>query len=435
MELSDNKKNSFLFVLLFMAGQVFCQNNITPVEKQAQELMKYFASPTGVEKLFTEAFIKKVPALQLTGVFKQYFASSGNCIKIALVKSVNEYSAKYDFFFDKKFSVPVTIAVEAKEPFLINSLFFGPPVFLAADFTELINELKLLPGKTSLLAAKLTDGGITPLVEYNSGSHMAIGSAFKLYILSELIHSINNGERKWTDIIELKKEAISLPSGVLHLKPAGTKIRLDSLATYMISISDNTATDNLLYLAGRENVEKILPVTGHSKPELNIPFLATMEMFKLKGDPSKKVINAYIESNDKRKFITEELPKIKRESFVMWKGPLFIDKVEWFASTKDLCNVMNWIRINTNNEKDNITRNVLSKNPGIPISKDKWSYIGYKGGSEPGVMNMTYLLRSAAGEWYALSCGWNDTNAPVDESKFAGMVSRAVQLLESKNQN
>jgi len=427
------KVNSSIFIiLLLLTGQAFCQNNVTPVEKQARELIKHFANPTGAEKLFSGAFLKQVPAERLSGIFFQYYGSCGACKNITLNKATSEFSAKYDFIFEKKFSVPVTITVEQKEPYLISGLFFGPPVFQAADFKELIGELKLLPGKTALMAAKLSDSGITPVIEYNTDSHLAIGSSFKLYILSEILRSIKAGERKWTDIVELKKEAVSLPSGILHLKPVGTKIRLDSLATFMISISDNTATDNLLLLAGREKVEKMLTVTGHSKPELNIPFLATMEMFKMKGDPTKKVIEGYLNSKDKKKYIAEELSKVRREDFKMWSIPFYIDKVEWFASPMDLCNVMNWIRIQSEGETGNITRNVLAKNPGLPVSKEKWSYIGYKGGSEPGVMNMTYLLRSAKGEWYALSVCWNYDKAAIDESKFAGMVGRAVQLLETE---
>jgi beta-lactamase class A len=205
---------------------------------------------------------------------------------------------------------------------------------------------------------------------------------------------------------------------------------LETLASLMISISDNTATDNLLKIAGKENVQKMLAAAGHSKPEVNIPFLSTVEMFKLKGSPDKGIIQNYLSSTDKNKFLNEDLLKIRKEDFSTWSEPAYIDKVEWFASVKDLCTVMNWIRINSENEKSKRTRNILSINPGLGVSKEKWSYTGYKGGSEPGVMNMTYLLCSAKGEWFVLSCTWNNTKAPVDEAKFSGLVGRAIQLLE-----
>jgi hypothetical protein len=424
------RKNSIIFIFVFLSGIVFPQDKITPVEKQARELTKYFTNPAGSDKIFTNAFLAQVPPDKLVSIFKYYYSVCGACTKIVPLKINNDYSAKYDFYFEKNSTVTVTLELESKEPNLINGLFFGPPVTAASSFNDLISELKKLPGETSLLAVKLSNSGISAVAEHNSGSYMAIGSSFKLYILSEILRTINAGEKKWSDVIELKEECRSLPSGFLHSWHSGTNMTIESLASLMISISDNTATDNLLNFAGRENVEKIMAVTGHSKPELNIPFLATTEMFKLKGEPTKQVISKYLDSVDKKKFIKEELPKIKRENISMWTLPYYIDKVEWFASAKDLCNVMNWIRINSENEKEDRTRNILSINPGTNISNDKWNYVGYKGGSEPGVMSMNYLLRSSQGEWFAFSCSVNSKLTAIDESKFAGLVSRAIKLLE-----
>ncbi len=424
-----SKKGIFLFLLLFVSI-VYSQDKISPVEKQARELMKYFANPAGAEKLFTKDFLKQVPPDRMAGILKYYYSACGAPVKIEPVKITSGFSAKYDYFFEKNSTVAVTINVEQKEPYLISGLFFGNPVIFAADFNEFIEQLKKLPGETSLLAAKLDKDKLVTVAEHNPDKHLAIGSSFKLYILSELLRTINLGQRKWSDVIKLNEECRSLPSGFLHDWHTGTYMTLESLASLMISISDNTATDNLLRTAGRENVEKIQKTAGHSNPQLNIPFLATMDMFKLKGGPDKGTIEKYLASSDRKKFLKEELAKIKRDDFVMWDAPFYIDKVEWFASARDLCNVMNWIKKNSDKEKDSRTRNILSINPGTTISKDKWKYIGYKGGSEPGVMNMTYLLQSAAGDWYVLSCGWNNPKASLDEAKFAGMVSRAIQLLE-----
>lgn len=428
--LSGKSKTGIILFLSLFVILISAQEKVSPVEKQARELMKYFTNPAGIEKLFNKDFLKQVPADKLSGIMKYYYSQCGAPLKIEPVKITSAYSAKYDYFFEKNYTVTVTLSVEQKEPYLISGLFFGVPVSYAADYKEFIEQLKKLPGETSFLAAKLDKDKLVPVAEHNPDKHLAIGSTFKLYILSELLRTINLGQRKWSDVVKLSEECRSLPSGFLHDWHTGTYMTLESLASLMISISDNTATDNLLNTAGRENVEKILAAAGHSNPRLNIPFLATMEMFKMKGGPDKEVIKKYIESGDKKKFIKEELSKISRDDFAMWSDPFYIDKVEWFASARDLCNVMSWIKRNTDKEKDNRTRNILSINPGTSISKDKWAYAGYKGGSEPGVMNMTYLLRSSSGDWYVLSCGWNNSKAALDETKFAGMVSRAIQLLE-----
>ncbi|MBA4320992.1 MAG: hypothetical protein C0412_21585 [Flavobacterium sp.] len=427
------RKNSLILILVFLSGFVFPQNNITPVEKQAHELMKFFTNPAGSDKLFAKSFLDKVPANKLNDIFKQYYTMCGSCTKIEPVKVTSDYAGKYDFYFEKNTTVTVTIGVELKEPYLINSLFFSAPVIVFSTENELLDKIAALPGEAACTLNILVKNGWGLIIGHDCDKHLAIGSAFKLYILSELLRTVNNGERNWKDYTELKKEAVSLPSGILHTKPVGTKITVDSLASLMISISDNTATDNLLYLLGSENVEKIMPVAGHSKPGLNIPFLATNEMFKLKGDPTKAIINKYLSSVDKRQFLKDELSGVKRESFVMWNNPSYIDKVEWFASTNDLCNVMGWIKANSENEKGKHARDILAINPGINISKEKWSYVGYKGGSEPGVINMTFLLCSKTGKWYSLSFTWNNQNAPVDNTLFIGIVSGAIKFLENSS--
>ena len=56
-------------------------------------------------------------------------------------------------------------------------------------------------------------------------------------------------------------------------------------------------------------------------------------------------------------------------------------------------------------------------------------YVGFKGGSEPGVINLTWLVRSRAGAWHAVTGSWNDPQAPVDEARFAALMQRSLQLV------
>jgi hypothetical protein len=87
---------------------------------------------------------------------------------------------------------------------------------------------------------------------------------------------------------------------------------------------------------------------------------------------------------------------------------------------------MDWLRLNGGKEAIDI----LAINPGIgSAAASNVAYLGYKGGSETGVMNMTFLVRGKSGQWYAVSGGWNDARAAVDENRFVGLMRRAVSLL------
>ena len=66
----------------------------------------------------------------------------------------------------------------------------------------------------------------------------------------------------------------------------------------------------------------------------------------------------------------------------------------------------------------------------MPVSSKKFPLVAFKGGSEAGVLNLTYLLRSAKGNHYALAVTWNDPNAEVDLQEMAGIALATVDLLE-----
>ncbi len=57
------------------------------------------------------------------------------------------------------------------------------------------------------------------------------------------------------------------------------------------------------------------------------------------------------------------------------------------------------------------------------------AYVGYKGGSEPGVLNLTWLIRSRAGVWHVVTGSWNNPAAPIEDARFIALMARAVQLV------
>jgi Beta-lactamase enzyme family len=383
--------------------------------------------------MFAPSFLEQVPASKLTAIFADYFSRMGRCTQAKQTTPLSAYAGRFDFTFEKGYTVPATLAIDADEPRLLNGLLLGVPTRNSATLDETVNELKTLPGETSLLVTSLGKDGTRPIVAYNADREMAIGSAFKLYILSELVREVGARERKWTDVVPLNGKIASLPSGVLQSWPAGSPVTLHTLATMMISISDNTAADELLMTLGRERVEAVLAGTGHTKPELNAPFLSTLEMFKLKGEPTGQAATTYLalDARGRRAFLADTIAKVKSEDAKPFQDgkPAYVDKIEWFASAADMCRVMNWLRQQT--EGDKTARQILAINPGsgLSIPRDKWQYVGFKGGSEPGVLNMTYLLQSTKGEWYALSVGWNNQQAPLQNEKLFALLQQILKII------
>lgn len=88
---------------------------------------------------------------------------------------------------------------------------------------------------------------------------------------------------------------------------------------------------------------------------------------------------------------------------------------------------MDWLRRNTEGASGADARAVLSKNPGLSIDRAQYSWTGFKGGSEPGVMNLTLLERGVDGNWYAAAASWNDTTQHLEEMRFVELMTALVK--------
>jgi len=227
---------------------------------------------------------------------------------------------------------------------------------------------------------------------------------------------------------------MSLPSGVLHKWPVGSPLTLHSLATLMISISDNTATDHLLFTLGRKQVEAMLAPMGNKAAARNIPFLSTREMFQLKESSDAKRVKNYLgmaSANTRRVYLNQTLSKEDLPDLEKYDrdGPFHISDVEWFASANDLCRALAWLWRETAQQRTAPGRELLTVNRGLPISRKHFPFIGYKGGSEPGVLSLNYLLQRKDKTWFTLSATWNDEKSSLDDDQLTDLLVSATKVL------
>jgi beta-lactamase class A len=401
------------------------------LQAAAEAVAKYFrADPSGIDQLFAPEFLAQVPAARLEAAMKQIYSQLGRCTDVKLEKQVSPTTGQFQFVFEKGFTAPVNLVINDNAAHSIIGFQVGAPVSSSETLSSVIDKMKALPGQVSFLAQRLDANGPVGLAEWQPAQALGIGSAFKLYILGALAQQISAGRRHWNDVIQLETQ--SLPSGILQKWPLGTPLTVQSVASLMISISDNTAADALLKSIGREQVEAMLPVMGHSQPALDQPFLSTMDMFQLKWGIPADQLQQYIAADTaaRRAFLQTIKPPASTEPLIAAAStttPKVIDKVEWFASATDLCHAMAWFR--TDDNARNTARQVLAINPGLPLSSTRWAYIGFKGGSEPGVISLNFLLRSQSGQWYAVGAVWNNSKAAVSETEWVSLVRRAIDLL------
>ncbi len=111
-------------------------------------------------------------------------------------------------------------------------------------------------GTLRYLIATPSNGECQALANLADESLLPLASVFKLYVLGALVHAADNGEIGWDDPVQIRDELDSLGGATSQEEP-GTDLSVRELATRMISDSDNTATDHLMDLVGREAVERI----------------------------------------------------------------------------------------------------------------------------------------------------------------------------------
>jgi beta-lactamase class A len=204
---------------------------------------------------------------------------------------------------------------------------------------------------------------------------------------------------------------MSLPSGMLQAWPVGSPVTLHTLASLMISVSDNTATDTLLHLLGREKVEAVLGIA---------PVLSTRELFTLKSDEARRT--RYLGADAAGKLaILSALDGLPLPDASKVTGP-FVPGVEYDLSPAKLCALIG----------DVADLDVFTINPGVARPAD-WQAVAYKGGSEPGVLNMTTRVVARDGTTYCLSATWN-APSDVDAAKAqAAYGSVLAQLAKGRN--
>jgi beta-lactamase class A len=358
-----------------------------------QALVRLFSSDKASPDWFGPAFLKQVPMATIDAIVGQIRASGG------ALKGVAQKGDKLLVTFERSATL-ATVALDDQGRF--TTLLVRPAAPESATIEETIAAFRALPGKVSVVLE--TDGKERASIEPDLA--LGTGSSFKMAILAALRVDVEKKKRSWKDVITLGPEHRSLPSGMLHTWPDGTPMTLGSLAGLMISISDNTATDALLGVVGRKNVEKLAP--------RNKPFLATAEMFKLKGKGEEEALRAYQKGDEAAR--RKVLAGLAKKPLPSLKGyptePKALD-VEWFFTARELCALMKRVH----------DMPVMRINPGV-ASKSDWDSVAYKGGSEPGVLSMTTWVEKG-GRAHCVSATWN-ANEVLDEGAFHAAYTKAL---------
>ena len=399
----------FILLLCIMvgvfSGKSFAQQqtiNVPPNDQPAQRLADIFA----VDPLKPEWFVGPDYIKAVDPVKKQIIQRLGQPVAIEKIQPT-----QYKLIF-KDWYVVTHIGLDEQQK--ISMIWFGTPIAnKPQNLDDVLAEFKSLSGDNAILVTR--NGQV--LIESKSQDKKAVASAFKLGVLAVLQQYAQQNKLRWEQTVPgVANNQRSLPTGLLQDFPENSPMTLSTLASLMIFISDNTATDILIDILGRKDIEKVLEI-----PLL----LKTREIFILKDPKNQDLLTEWSRAagfSTRRELLREvnkrPLPSIE----IFMGGTVLAPEIEWFISNEKLCHVI----------KQVADLPLFQINPGLAERND-WVKIAYKGGSEPGVLNLTTWLQAKNGDVYCVSVTWNDEK-PLPEEKYMLWYKLLLKTLSQMSQ-
>ncbi|MEM9782677.1 MAG: serine hydrolase [Pseudomonadota bacterium] len=356
--------SSILLATVLYAGDGLGQDGAVPPTAQGNgptaAVERLFGATAPEASWFTDAFAAAVPPQQVSAIIDGLVADFGALLAVRIDDGVGTVQLE-------RAAIPVRVNLDGSGR--IAGLLFGPPVPTAADPAAIADQIEAAATGTAAVLAILDEETV---VDRHADRPMAVASAFKLFVLAAYEAAVAEGRRARDDVVEVLESDRSLPSGVLQTLAAGTPVTLELLAGLMIQQSDNTATDILMRVLGRDAVDRMMPRGG--------PTPTTAELFKLKaaGQAARREAFAIGDPAARQAILDrlkdDPLPAAHQlDAAATWR------EVEWFATPRELCRVLMDLR----------AAPALNGVPNPLVTRDAWPWVGFKGGSEFGVLALS----------------------------------------------
>lgn len=317
---------SNLFLIVFFTSNISINAQCNTIQEKADYLCTIVMNqkPLDYKSNFSPEFTNNIPEDYLTDLASELINAVGTCTKTE-VEFSNSIKAKYKFISRSLRYVSFEFSLDKSN--LINGLLITDVVFPDVILTSWQDVETYSNSLKGVFSVSVKNFSKSISISKNNLTLQPIGSAFKLYVLGALADKVKNGYLDWGQTFPIKTEWKSLPSGIMQDWEDGKQVSLKTYADYMIKLSDNTATDHLINIIGRNAVESQLSLMKNSFEHLNRPFLTTAEMFKIKWASPIDIINSFIsaEENEKREILHNNIAStsIDNENHVVNKWVFF----------------------------------------------------------------------------------------------------------------
>jgi hypothetical protein len=309
----------------------------------------------------------------------------------------------------------------------------------ALNLEQAADRFASLYAQQGLLVARVDGAGACqPVVERDAMTPRSTASIFKIWILAGVADALAEGDLFHDQVVPLDGSK-QVQGGQLFAEPPGIDLSIDRLATLMMGISDNTATDMLLGLAGRDRIDGLHAEYGHATPTLLAPQLGISEQFHLFFSFPFAESLSYVNGTEtfQRQFLEDRIVPLGSSATGgggFFNESLFIDGA-WRASAMDICGAFARHRQHPpGTDEALVVDRALQAQAAQPNVRERWDRVWYKGGSlasgANGLLVLTHAwLLEREGEAPVVVVGLsNEPTGNIDQFDVQSILGRILEL-------
>ncbi|MCB1579195.1 MAG: serine hydrolase, partial [Xanthomonadales bacterium] len=226
-------------------------------------------------------------------------------------------------------------------------------------------------------------------------------------------------------------------AGTINSEPLGTPFPLLDMAELMMGISDNTATDHLHALVGRDRIEQTVDAFNFSAPDVLKPFLNISEQFSLYFSFPLATALDYVNGSEsyQRQFLQDQIEPITP----VMGGPFANTQIfltgTWRATPTDICRAFAQLRrLPQGSDAIDLVDHALGASAAQPEVRGNWDRVWYKGGSLDGsaghyVLTHAWMLENAGQDPWVVIAMSNNSTGGIDEFAVQSVTGRMLELV------
>lgn len=304
------------------------------------------------------------------------------------------------------------------------------------DLAQAVAKFHTLSGTPALLVGRIgLDGQCSAVATDAAGELRATASIFKVWVLGGVARTVAQGLLAPDDLIPLIASELA-PGGTINSEPPGTPFPVADLATLMMGISDNTATDLLHEEVGRERIGQFID-DSVADPSVLRPLLGISEQFHVFRSFPLDIALAYVDGTEayQQQFLEEEIEPLGPLVDVPYFHVQLLTHGTWRASPLDVCAAFAQMRrLPQGSDAIAMADRALGAGAAQPGVRGAWDRVWYKGGSLASgagfhVLTHAWMLEDRGRDPWVVIAMSNSDGGGIDQYKVQSVTSRILQLV------